>query len=267
MSFLNPDKEKRGQSIHVNSYRWSGGPKDFTLPDGTNAKKPQAEIVYYDGTQNQKVALPFKMAIIGVTSQVRGYTQGQTQGSGVSYWSNETVNFGDKMTVWRKDADGTTKFAEGTYGEIKGRLKGIAAYQINVYFYNFEKKQIDRFEMQGSARGPFMDYDKRFRSDKYKAFTVMTAGELAHSPVADYYPPVITLDTTPYTAEQIEEIKGVAVRFDEYEAELAKAAMGEADAAAFDQTPAQYEGEGSQEYQDAPAPTQEPTADLKDVPF
>lgn len=256
--------------IHVRSYSWSGGEKKIDPNNLAAGKKAYAEIRYYEGSGQGSIkgtgSIPMNLAVIGVTFSVNGFDSQGTADTNVSYFSNETCAWGQPLTVYKKDSRGTEIAAEGSYKEIKDKLGKLIGCQHNVYFYDFERKCIDRFCFKGSSYGAWTDYSKAIGKEaKYTAFTRVSEGEAKEFTTGVAILPKLEL-LQPYSPEQLAEIRAVAVKMDEYETYLASRQNG-APTNSIDQTPAQYEGEGSQEYPDAStAPVAAPN-DMADIPF
>ena len=48
-------------------YRWSGGAKDVILPDGSKAKQPRGELLFYNGEEMESTPLPFTFCALEQT--------------------------------------------------------------------------------------------------------------------------------------------------------------------------------------------------------
>lgn len=272
MSFLNPDKDNQGaQKIHVRSYSWSGGEKAIDPNNLAAGKKAYAEIRYYEGSGQSTVKgkgnIPMKLAILGTTFQVSGYRKGATEGSDVSYFSNETTKWGQEMVVFQRDAQGIREVARGSYDDVNRVLGDNVKCQYNAYFYDVERKCIDRFCFKGSAYGEFSTYKKAIRREIYTGYTLIEEGEAKEFPTGLSILPKISLQEGGYTEAELEEITKAAEHYEEYENYLEK--NGEkSDQDEYDQTPSQYDGEGSQELPDAPVDNSgEEAINLSDIPF
>lgn len=262
MSFNKPEARGSMNPAKV-TYRWSGGEKEITLPDGTQAKQAKAELRYYDGENNQTVDLPFKFCVIGTTTAIRGYEPG-ANGSGVNYYSNETVDFQQQMKLMRRDANGTQVVAEGTYQQIKAKgLPRGARYTQFVYFYNPMSKQLERFEFSGSAVSEFIQFGQNHKL--YDAPISISEGELKKTPVATFIAPKFE-QGEPYSEKQTALLKEVCNEFDEFAAKLAGADIQTEGDYQENQEPVLYDGEQSQE---TPVKEEKETAtpDFNDVPF
>lgn len=271
MSFLNPDKEQSGaMKIHVRSYQWSGGEKKIDPNNPAAGKKAFAEIRYYEGSGQGSVkgkgSIPMDIAVIGQTFQVSGFDSQGTKESQVSYFSNETTKWGQTLKVYKRDARGTELVAEGSYKAVKEKLGKLIHCQHNIYFYDFERKCIDRFTFSGSSYGEWTDYSKKIGTQgKYSGPTRISEGEAKEFPTGVAIVPKFDLLPV-YSAEQLGEIREIAVKMDEYEKYL-ESRISETDYST-DQTPSAYDGEYSQEYPDAPEPMDAPTpSDMDAVPF
>lgn len=269
MSFLNPDKENSGSmKIHVRTYSWSGGEKKIDPDNPAAGKKAFAEIRYYEGSGQSAVkgkgSIPMTIAVIGQTFQVTGFDSQGTKESQVSYFSNETTAWGQKLTVYKKDAKGVEVAAEGSYKAVKEKLGKLIGCQHNVYFYDFERKCIDRFTFKGSSYGEWTDYAKSIGTQgKYSGPTKISEGEAKEFPTGVAIVPKFELQPS-YVGDQLAEIRKVAEQMDTYERFLESRTNEVPEEDGIDQTPARYDGEGSQEYPDASTAT---PADMMNVPF
>lgn len=270
MSFLNPDKEQSGgMKIHVRTYSWSGGEKKISPDNPAAGKRAFAEIRYYEGSGQGAVkgkgAIPMVLPIIGQTFSVSGFDSQGTKDTQVSYFSNETTQWGQPLKVYRRDARGTELVAEGSYKQVKEKLGKLIGCQHNIYFYDFTRKCIDRFTFKGSSYGAWTDYSKSIGTKaKYLGPTQVSEGEAVEFPTGVAILPAFKL-LPPYTQEQLTEIREHASKMDEYEQYLEKRISSDDDYG-YDQTPASYD-EGSQELPDASTAEPEMPDDMMDVPF
>lgn len=270
MSFLNPDKESSGRmKIHVRTYSWSGGEKKIDPNNAAAGKKAYAEIRYYEGSGQSSVkgkgTIPMKIAVIGQTFSVGGFDSKGTAESQVSYFSNETSKWGQPLKVYKRDSRGIEVVAEGSYKKVKDELGKLIHCEHNVYFYDFERKCIDRFKFAGSSYGEWTDYSKKIGNGaKYSGPTLISEGEAKEFPTGVAIVPKFGLQPI-YTEAERNEIAAVAVKMDEYEKYLEEN-LGSNDDPTLDQTPAHYDGEGSQEYPEAPSEPSTPD-DMLEVPF
>lgn len=266
MSFLNPDKESSGSmKIHVRTYQWSGGEKKIDPNNPAAGKKAFAEIRYYEGSGQGAVKgkgnIPMDIAVIGQTFSVSGFDSQGTKESQVSYFSNETTAWGQPMKVYKRDVKGVEQVAEGSYKQVKDKLGKLIRCQHNVYFYDFERKCIDRFTFSGSSYGEWTDYVKQIgNSAKYTGPTHISEGEAKEFPTGVAIVPKFELLPN-YTDAQLQEVSSIAVKMEQYEKYL-ESSQGDVDYSS-DQTPAQYD-EGSQlpDASEAAVPT-----DMADLPF
>jgi len=276
MSFNNPDKDQSGVlKIHTRSYSWSGGEKVINPDDPTQGKKAYAQIRYYEGSGQSSVkgvldAPTMKLAVIGQTFSVGGFDSQGTKASQVSYFSNETTAWGQPLKVYKRDARGTEVVDTGTYKAIKERMGKLIKCQHNVYFYDFERKCIDRFVFSGSSYSAWTDYKKAIGKNVYTGATIIEPGAPETFSTGVAIIPKFSLPT-PYTDAEREEVAAIAGEMDKYEKFL-ETKTNEADDGGIDQTPYTYDGEDSQEMPDAPtapapAPTPANTTDLGDMPF
>lgn len=271
MSFLNPDKEQtQRMQIHVRSYSWSGGEKPINPANPAEGKKAYSEIRWYEGSgqglTKGKIKAPMKIAVIGQTFSVSGFDSQGTAATNVSYFSNETTQWGQTLTVYKKDAKGVEVVAKGSYKSVKEKLGKLIHCQHNVYFYDIEQKIICRFTFAGSSYAEWTEYKKLVGKDIYTGMTLIEDGEAKTFATGVAIVPKFTLQPH-YSEAQIAEIGEVATKMDDYEVYLNKRVdQIDADEAAIDQTPSYYEGEQSQEFPEAPEPVAQ-TADMTDVPF
>lgn len=261
MSFNKP--EARGTMNPAKlTYRWSGGEKEITLPDGTTAKQAKAELRYYDGESQQTVELPFKFCVIGTTTAIRGYHP--NGGQPINYYSNETVDFQQQMKLMRKDANGTQVVAEGTYSQIKAKgLPQGARYTQFVYFYNPQSKQLERFEFSGAAVSEFIQFGQSHKV--YDAPISISEGELKKTPVATFIAPKFEQGES-YGEAQRELLKKVCDEFDAFALKLTGGDMQTEGDYQENQEPVLYDGEQSQEPVEE-TKKEEATPDFNDVPF
>lgn len=274
MSFLNPDKDQNGSlKIHTRTYTWSGGEKAINPDNPTQGKKAFAEIRYYEGSGQSSVKgkIPepkMRLAVIGQTFSVAGFDSQGTPGSNVSYFSNETTTWGQPLKVYKRDARGTEVVATGTYKEVKDQLGKLIKCQHNVYFYDLDRKCIDRFTFSGSSYGAWTDYKKAVGKDVYTGMTIIEPGQAETFPTGVAIIPKLSLPQ-PYTDAERAEVAEVATKMDDYEKFLeSRIGQNSADGG-VDQTPYAYDGEQSQEMPDAstaPVP-QANVTDLGDLPF
>lgn len=279
MSFLNPDKDQtRSPKIYTRTYTWSGGEKAINPNDPTQGKKAYAEIRYYEGSGQSSIKGKLdeprmRLAVIGQTFSVSGFDSQGTPRSNVSYFSNETTIWGQTLKVYKRDARGTepVKNGTGTYKQVKNALGKLIRCQHNVYFYDFDRKCIDRFTFSGSSYGAWTDFKKMIGEDVYTGAVIIEPGKAETFSTGVAIIPQFTLPT-PYTEAERAEVAEVATKMEEYEAYLNKRAndvAGGHDTKNVDQAPYVYDGEQSQEMPDAstaPVP-QANVTDLGDLPF
>lgn len=276
MSFLNPDKDQTGSpKIYTRTYTWSGGEKAINPNDPTQGKKAYAEIRYYEGSGQSSIKGKLdeprmRLAVIGQTFSVNGFDSQGTPGSNVSYFSNETTTWGQTLKVYKRDARGTepVENGTGTYKQVKNVLGKLIKCQHNVYFYDFDRKCIDRFTFSGSSYGAWTDFKKMVGKDVYTGAVIVEPGKAGTFPTGVTITPQFTLPR-PYTEAERAEVAEVATKMEEYEAYLDKRAndiAGDNDSEDVDQTPYAYDGEQSQEMPDA-STAPENTTDLGDAPF
>lgn len=281
MSFLNPDKDQtRSPKIYTRTYTWSGGEKAINPNDPTQGKKAYAEIRYYEGSGQRSIKGKLdeprmRLAVIGQTFSVNGFDSQGSAATNVSYFSNETTAWGQTLKVYKRDARGTepVKNGTGTYKQVKNVLGKLIRCQHNVYFYDFDRKCIDRFTFSGSSYGAWTDFKMMIGEDVYTGSVVIEPGKAETFPTGVAIIPKFSLPTT-YTETERAELTEIAKAMDEYEKYLENKAsnLENEDGGGIDQTPYAYDGEQSQEMPDAstaaPAPAQPAnTTDLGDVPF
>lgn len=282
MSFNNPDKESFGSSrVYSRNYTWSGGHEEAIDPnDPSKGTKPGAIIKWREGTGDSAekgvVMPPIKIAIIGVTFSVGKFIGSETPGANVNYTSNETSQRGQTLHLTKWTSRGPEPVKSGSYNDLATAVPGLKCRN-HVYFYDFERQCIDRFTFEGSSYGAFKEYNNSVKTNKYTAPTIVEQGEYKTWNVGKAFLPKFSLGT-PYTEAERAEISKVAEIMDEFEEKLAELARtgysrGDSDFSGgegVDQTPAAYDGEGSQELPDAStaAPAQPTnTTDLGDIPF
>ena len=236
--------------------RWRGG---------EHLEEGRYRLSYYDKERDESVEykLPFVICPLDSTTTITG------GGEGYRYWSNESV-YGTTMklhrTTYHDDGSYTDEIvAEGTYQQIvdivgvpdkngKKHLPADMKYTNNLYYYNFESKQIEVFEMKGSAVRPFFNYTKANRGWNQKKLKIAVDEELKKTGAVYYYQPAY-FDAGEYSDEEKEIMNKADAEVVDYIKTITKVG---ADADSVDQTPAQYDGEQSQENDEV---------DLSDVPF
>lgn len=281
MSFLNPEADKQNDTskVHVRELEWSGGVKQD--PKDPTVSRAYAEIRTREGSGDSAVKgkldePKMRFAPLGMATFAMGGVVAHDNAGGVktytSYFSNETTAYGQPLRVFKRTPDGSiTVAAEGEYNEIYEKVGQFAKGQYYLYFYDFDRKCIDRFCFKGSSKNEWKAFQKTMgQGQLYKGAIVIEPGEFKQFPVGGGAILPKFSQPAPYTEAELAEIKPFAEQYMAYEEGCVKRALQIAremeeggTGASINQTPAQYEGEGSQEYPDAPATTY----DMTDAPF
>lgn len=267
MSFENPIIHSTYQKPWDRSYEWKSGKHKKTLEDGTIAQVIEGEIRSYNTETKSTDVFPgtMKLAVVGVTTCIGGYhyvAKGSPQNT--RFWSNEVLNtFDEPMKVFRKsEAKGTEKVFEDLYKNFKDNRPQGMELQINLYFYNFKSKKVDRLTLRGCSRNAWFAAKMNNR-ELYEKFVIIEPGEMQTTGSVDFVPPKYNWGST-YTAEERAEIiqSESYKQYAQWEKNLAN---GLAESTGIDQTPPSYEDEYNQETgevieEDAPV-------DLDSIPF
>lgn len=246
-------------------YRWSGGEKKVTLDDGSTVKKLNAQLVYWDGEVMQSQELPFVFCALEQTSSVTGFAP-KANGD-IRYYSNEITSFDEPIKVTRRDSNGSEVIVEGIYQNVKKNLPEGCKFQTNLYIYNPAEQRIERINLKGSALSEWITFGQKNKGI-YEHTITMEAGEQKTTGTNDYIVPKYTLGDK-YTDEDmrvLSEQDAIVVEYLKGKREANLKGAGEADfggeGGSIDQTPAQYEGEQSQE-----AAASDDSITLDEVPF
>lgn len=273
MSFTKPVEVKSVGKCWNRAYRWLGGEKEIVLEDGRKVKELRPNVMSYNAETEQKEYFDpnMKMAVVGFTTGVTGFVPGQTaQDKGIRYFSNEVVDsFSQPIKVFKVDGTGTNVIFDGLYSAVKNNKPQGLKFVNYLYFYDFDTKVINRFEITGAALGPWFKLDKA-DGVLHKRWLKIMPGDTKRVGQNDFIEPVLEYGDLFSQAEIDEIVNSEAYKtYDMWEQKLRDNQVDTGDFA-VDQTPAQYEGEGSQEYPDAstarPASAQN-TTDLTNVPF
>lgn len=248
-------------------YKWSGGLKDIKLPDGTTAKQPRGELRYFDGEEMQSVPLPMRFCALEQTYSVTGF-----DGQGVSFYSNEVTSLKDeRLVVNRKTPEGTSVVFDNFYNkDTRTSLPNGAKFQTNLYVYNPDTQRIERFNMHGSCLSAWIEFSKAQKGKIYEHAVSISQGEKKNVGSVEFVAPKFALDQK-YGDEEIKLLSDQDKIVIEYlktrrEANLNRGEFESGSGSgAIDQTPAQYDGEGSQEQAAQNQEDQEISFD--DIPF
>lgn len=243
-------------------YRWSGGLKNVTLSDGTEAKQLKGELVFFNGEEMEATDLPFEFCLLDQSASVTGYNPN----GDARFYSNEFTSNKEIVRV-TKDTDGNREVvAEDYYANLKGHLPEGAKYQSNLYVYVPAHDRIERLNLKGSALSAWIEFGQKNKGI-YNHTVKLDAGEKKTMGTVEFIAPKFEFGQE-YDDTQKEQLTKYATVVSEYlktkrQANLENA--GEPDVQ-IDQTPTQYEGEQSQE-----TPTEEEKEEggitLSDVPF
>lgn len=251
-------------------YRWSGGLKDVTLPDGSQAKQLKGELVFFDGEKMESQDLPFTFCVLEQTSSVTGFKPGT--GSNTRYYSNEVTSFDEPMKVTRRDDNGTEVILEGVYSSIKDKLPEGCKYQTNLYIYNPASQSIERLNLKGSALSAWIEFGQKHKGIYEHTVTLVGAGEKkTMGGTVDFLPPKFELGDKYIDSDMkiLTEQDAIVVEYLKGKREANMNGAAETDSngdASIDQTPKTYDGEQSQE-QDKEEDEQNEGLSLSDVPF
>ena len=227
--------------------------------------------------ENVEDKLPFEFWFLENTISITG------GGDGYYYWTNEAApadwqNPGTAMTLHKTTfaSDGSRNnevIARGTYAQIKEALgvrdkngKPVLPQDMkftqNYYFLNPETKEIEMFRMSGSSNSAFINFTNANKGWGQKKVKMELDEELQHRGSIYYYQPKFSI-AGEYSSEEMEIMMKADKEVLDYIKDLyAQGGKNEGSDPAVDQTPAQYEGEQSQEVAE-----DEEQIDLNDVPF
>lgn len=266
MSFTNPVEVRISTRCWDRSYKWSGGSKPTTLPDGREVTELRAEIRSYNSTteENDIFEPTKKLAVVGFTTALAGFN-GQKGAQSIRYYSNEVLDtFNQPLTLYASGANGTeTLFKDQMYETFKDKKPTGCKFTVFLYFYDFETKKVNRFEMSGSALGAWFDLDKD-NGILHKRWLKILPGEKKTNGSVLFIPPVLEFGDA-FTQEEVNEIVN-SEAYHGYEKFEKRVAGNQMDTGDFDQTPAVYDGEQSQELPDA-STAQSNVTNLENVPF
>ena len=145
-----------------------------------------------------------------------------------------------------------------------------AKFQTNLYVYNPDTQRIERFNMHGSCLSAWIEFSKAQKGKIYEHAVSISQGEKKNVGSVEFVAPKFALDQK-YGDEEIKLLSDQDKIVIDYlktrrESNLNR---GEFDSGsgggASDQTPAQYDGEGSQEQTAQNQEDQEISFD--DIPF
>lgn len=242
-------------------YRWSGGEKKVEI-NGETVKKLKGELVYWDGEAMQSQPLPFTFCVLEQTSSVTGFAP-RSAGDGVRYYSNEITSFDEPIKVTRRDNSGSEVIAEGLYQNIKKSLPDGCKFQTNLYIYNPETQRIERINLKGSALSAYINFGQKNKGI-YEHVVTLDVGEQKTTGSVDYIEPKFILGEK-YTEDDMKTLSEqdrIVVEYLKGKREANLKGAGDIDTGgemAIDQTPAQYDGEQSQDTEGG--------ISLGDVPF
>lgn len=207
----------------------------------------EGKLVHWDGENNIEEKLPFEFCILEQTRRISGFSP-MGSGDSIRYFSNETVGYDDEIVVKRKkQSSGVTEIVlRGKYSDIKEKLPQGARLAINLYIYNKEKNQVEVMTLQGASLGAFIEFSKRNKI--YENSVVMTRGAEKVNGTVHFFPPEFKV-----CSAYNEDIMKVLVEADkqvvDYQKEIHGNGANGDGPDKIDQTPAQYDGEFSQEAQ------------------
>lgn len=233
-------------------YRWSGGEKKVTLDSGEVVKKLKGELVYWDGEAMRAQDLPFTFCVLEQTSSVTGFAP-KSMGEGVRYYSNEITSFDEPIRVTRRDSNGSEVVAEGKYQNVKRKLPEGCKFQTNLYIYNPAEQRVERINLKGSALSAYIEFGQKNKGI-YDHVVTMSVGDEHTTGAVDYVAPKFELGEH-YTDEDMKVLSAqdqIVVEYLKGKREANLSGAGDDDTAGeintvIDQTPAQYDGEQSQE--------------------
>lgn len=239
--------------------KWGGGEGKLSHWDG--------QVQNTDGSIGANVTenLPFKFAILEQSRRISGFAPGTT--TTTRYYSNETVEYNDVITVMAKTGDApAVKVLEGKYSDIKPKLPQGARLAIQLYVYVPERDQIECITCQGASLSAFIEFSKKNKI--YENYIQMEKGEKMTKGTVSYYPPKFTL-AEPYDKDTMNKLSEVDKKVIDYLKHVHDSNYESIDINGIDQTPAQYDGEQSQEpvseqKASTPAPQE---INFNDIPF
>lgn len=235
--------------------KWKGGEGKLTHWDG--------QIQNNDGTMGGEVEekLPFKFAILEQTRRISGFAPSTT--TSTRFYSNETVEYDDVITVMSKTGDQpAVKILEGKYADIKEKLPQGARLAVQLYVYVPERDQIECITCQGASLGAFIDFSKKNKI--YENYITMEKGEEATKGAVKFFPPKFALADA-YDKETLTKLSEIDQKIISYLKSVHESNETSIDINEIDQTPKQYDGEQSQEPAQEDNKTQE--IDFGSIPF
>lgn len=211
-------------------HKWAGG---------------KGELVHWNGEENVASKLPFKFAILEQTRRIQGFVPGRGQGDSARFYSNEAVDYNDVITVMRKEQNkAAEEVISGKYADIKSKLPEGAKYASVLYILNVETGEIECLTLSGCSVGAFIDFSKKNKI--YENFVEITGkGEEEHMGASTFYRPVFAV-SDPYSREDMDMLVKKDAEVIDWLKEVHNKS-GATSSDPIDQTPAQYDGEGSQE--------------------
>ena len=229
-------------------------------------------LVHWDGQANVEEPLPFEFAILEQTRRIQGFAP--RGANNIRYYSNETTSYDDEIAVMAKPDNGAaTEVIRGKYSDIKEKLPQGAKLSICLYIYNLVTNQIECLTLQGASLSAFIEFSKKNKI--YESSVIMDRGVEKTMGSVKFFPPAFSIGQSyePDLFEQLTEADGKVI---EYQKSIrSKNTTGEGPDK-IDQTPAQYEGEFSQEAKpvlhedsaESPDETGEQNAvDFNSIPF
>lgn len=272
MSFTNPRAVQTNSRCWARNYRWAGGMKNTKDAQGNIKSELRAEIRSWNKEAESNDILPpeMKLAVVGFTAGISGYN-GEKGDKSTRYYSNEVISsFEQPFTVFSSNKVAGTKkiYKNQIYSTFKeGKPKGCDLVNF-IYFYNFDTKKIDRFEVAGCARTPWFNLDKK-DGILHKRWLLIKQGDPVVNGTVTFVPPIYDFGDM-FTQAEIDEIVN-SEAYKAYGAFEDKIAAGKFDNGSFendiDQTPEYYDGEDSQELPDASTAQPANVTDLSGVPF
>lgn len=217
--------------------RWRGGEGKLTHWDG--------QVQNPDGSLGSEVEekLPFKFAILEQTRRISGFAPGKT--TSTRFYSNETVEYDDVITVMSKTGDAPAqKVLEGKYSDIKEKLPQGAKLAVQLYVYVPERDQVECITCQGASLGAFIEFSKKNRI--YDNYVTIEKGDEAVTGTVHYFPPRFGVAEA-YDAETKNKLREIDSQIVNYLKSVHESNETSLDVNDIDQTPKQYDGEQSQE--------------------
>ena len=238
--------------------KWRGGEGKLTHWDG-QAKNDQGEL----GAEVED-KLPFKFAILEQSRRISGFAPGKA--SDIRYYSNETVEYDDVITVMAKKGDEPAyEVCKGKYSDIKDKLPQGARLAVQLYVYVPEREQIECITCQGSSLGAFIEFSKKNKI--YENFVTMEKGEETVNGNVKFFPPRFALADS-YDQDTMRMLVGQDKIVTDYLKQVHEKNDTSVSLDAVDQTPRSYEGEQSQEIvEEAADPSAGNPVDFNSIPF